>query len=87
MSQKMIFAVLDAAAGTFANPWFVPHLGVAVRAFTDEVNRIDDSNNLNKHPQDFALYKIGTYDDVSGVIEPLSKPELVAQAASVKNAG
>lgn len=81
---KTIFAVLDAASGAFGNPWVVPHIGVALRAFTDEVNN-PDTGDLFRHPQDFALYEIGSYDDISGTITALPIPKLIAQAASLKN--
>lgn len=85
MSNKSIFAVLDAAAGTFGNLIVVPHVGVAVRAFTDQVNNPDRDNNFYHHPQDFALYEVGSYDDTQGVITPLPLPKLITQATSVKH--
>ena len=63
----------------------MPHVGIAVRAFTDQVNNPQSGGDLYNHPQDFALYEIGSFDDTSGVITPLSIPKLIAQAASVKN--
>jgi hypothetical protein len=84
MSQKSIFAVLDAAASTFGSPIVVPHVGVAVRAFTDQVNHAERGNDFFNHAEHFALYELGTYDDVSGVIKPLDIPRLVVQAAAVK---
>lgn len=85
MSIKTVFSVLDAAANAFGNPFVVPHVGVAVRAFTDQVNLAERGNDLHNHSEHFALYEIGSFDDVSGVITPLDIPKLVAQAASVKN--
>ena len=70
MKYKIV-AVRDNAIGTFAQPWFVPSIGAAVRAFGDEVKREGSngqSNPLNMHPNDFDLYDLGVYDD-DGVFE------------------
>lgn len=84
MSKKTIFSVLDVAATVYGTLFTANHVGEAVRAFTDQVNRADDANFLNKYPEHFALYEIGSFDDNSGVIESLSQPRLIVQASSVK---
>lgn len=63
---QFIVSVKDRAADVFNRPFFVPHRNVAVRDFSDEVNRSDASNPLNKHPDDFDLYVLGQFDDVTG---------------------
>lgn len=64
----LLFAVSikDRAADVFMRPFFVPHRNVAIRDFTDEVNRASGDNQLNKHPDDFDLYLLGQFDDASG---------------------
>lgn len=61
-----IFAVRDSALKAFAQPMFMPTIGVALRMFTDEVNRQDPNNALNKHPEDYELYHLGEFDDELG---------------------
>lgn len=68
MTTLVIVAVRDSAAGGFGRPVFSASTGVAARSFSDEVNRVADDNQMNKHPGDFELWKIGEYDDVSGVV-------------------
>ena len=51
-----IFAVYDTASGSFARPMFVASRGVALRVFSDEVNRKADDNMLFNHPEDFQLF-------------------------------
>ena len=53
--KQVICAVRDSAADVFGRPYFVPTAGVAIRSFTDEVNRQADENQFYKHPKDFAL--------------------------------
>lgn len=64
-----VFAVRDLKAEAFLQPFFSPSVGSAMRAFSDAVN--DKNCPFNKHPADYALFEIGTYDDSSGLLEAL----------------
>lgn len=75
-----ILAVFDSAASVYGVPNFVPNVGSAVRSFGDEVNREAPDNVLNKHPAHFFLYKMGTYDDTTGLFD-VGVPTLVANAS------
>ena len=77
----LVFAVKDTAVGQFLRPWFVPHKALAVRAFSDEVNRQSDDNPLWKHPKDFDLFLIGQYDEDTGELVSQS-PDLVLRGIS-----
>lgn len=68
MAILKIVSVFDVAAQAFGRPVFVPSEGVAVRSFSDEVNREAVDNEMNKHPEDFILYYLGTWNDSDGVI-------------------
>lgn len=95
--KLVMLAVLDSACESFARPMFVPAIGVAVRSFTDEVNRKGEDNMLNAHPEHFSLFELGLYDDVTGRFELLyedvsdpagvsvrvQKPRLVMKAEDV----
>lgn len=84
-----VVAVFDSAAGMFNRPFFAPALGVALRSFTDEVNRQAPDNQLNQHPEDFALYQLGWFDDNSGTFETLDLPTNVLRGkdAALKGNG
>ena len=77
-----VFAVRDAAADVFGKPYFVPSNGVAIRGFTDEVNRKAEDNTLNKHAKDFSLYELGEYDDSFGGFNLHEQPKLLINADS-----
>ena len=68
--KLVVYAVKDSAVQSYAQPMFFPTVPAAVRAFSDAVNSQDPNSQLCKHPEDFALYKVGDYDTVTGVIEP-----------------
>lgn len=82
--RMVICSVRDAKAEVYGRPFFVQSAGVAIRSFTDEVNREDQENNLHNHPADFALYEIGLFDDADGKLYPYDVPKLLIQADQVK---
>lgn len=82
--RKVICAVRDAKAEVFGRPIFVNTVGEAVRIFTDEVNRTSSDNVYANHPEDFALYELGTFDDNSGLINALPIVKIIVQADQLK---
>lgn len=80
---QFVVSVKDRAADVFNRPFFVPHRNVAVRDFTDEVNRSAADNPLNKHPDDFDLYVLGTFDDNTGVFVMEDTPLVLVRAKDV----
>lgn len=80
---QYVVSVKDRAAEIFNRPFFVPHRNVAVRDFTDEVNRSAPDNQLNKHPDDFDLYVLGTFDDNTGQFKMEETPVVLVRAKDV----
>ena len=81
---NIICSVKDRAADAFGRPLFVASKGIALRSFTDEVNRAAEDNQMYNHPDDFDLYELGTFDDSTGIIRMLPQPVVLAMAKSVK---
>lgn len=78
--MKLIaFAIYDDKAACFNTPFFQPTTGLATRSLEDLVN--DSNTRVNRHPGDFKLYKIGTYNDSSGKLESDAEPTFVANAS------
>ena len=77
-----VVSVKDRAADVFNRPFFVPHRNVAIRDFTDEVNRAAADNQLNKHPDDFDLYLLGEFNDSTGEFS-ISQPQVLVRAKDV----
>lgn len=82
--KLIICSVKDRAADAFGRPMFVPSTGVAIRSFTDEVNRADKDNQLFNHPDDFDLYDHGIFDDQTGKFELHELPQQLAIGKQVK---
>lgn len=65
--KTKIFTVYDVKAQANMTPFFMQSTGQAVRAFEDTVN--DPKSAFNKHPEDYTLFEIGTFDDQTGTLE------------------
>lgn len=76
----IVLSVYDAVAGIYGRPFFSTAKGVAVRDFTDEVNRPAEDNMLYKHPSDFSLYHLGFFDDKSGSFDLVTPTKIVSAA-------
>jgi hypothetical protein len=64
----LIFAVRDAKSDQFGTPMFLVSAGQALRSFSDEVNSKSDAASLiAKHPSDFDLFQLGSYDTETGL--------------------
>lgn len=74
-----VFAILDDKAGSYSAPFFMATRGQALRAFADLAN--DPQSTINKHPEDYRLHHIGTFDDNSGKLENRPEAFYLAQAA------
>ncbi|AXH77991.1 MAG: nonstructural protein [Microviridae sp.] len=53
----------------FGPPFNMPARGQAVRAFSDLAN--DKNTQVGRHPSDFKLVEIATFDDTKGVYTSL----------------
>lgn len=77
----MKFAILcmrDRSADVFGVPMFQAAVGTGIRAFSDEINRSAPDNVMNRHPEDFDLYELGSYDDQTCEFVLLPAPRMVA---------
>lgn len=80
-----IFTIHDKAAGAYLPPFILHAEGLAIRAFTDCIN--DTSHAFSKHPADYTLLTIGTFDDLTGTITTLQTHKPLGNGLSfvVKN--
>ncbi len=82
--KLVLCSVKDRAADAYGRPMFVPSVGVAIRSFSDEVNRKDSENQLFNHPDDFDLYELGEFDDNTGLFVLHEAPKLLSLGKQVK---
>lgn len=74
------YSIYDLKALMFFPPFYLSTDGAAARAFSDTVN--DPSTSISRHPSDYVLYCVGTFNDANGTLEPISPRRHIADAAS-----
>lgn len=80
--MKQVYAIKDEKGDYFNQPFFNHTHGEAERNFDVLVN--DKQSTINKYPQDYTLHHIGTYDDRTGLITGLAKPQMIINAAQLR---
>lgn len=63
-----IYAIHDVKADCYMQTFNCKTDGQATRQFQDTMSQ--ENSLIAKHPQDFTLFLLGTYDDNNGKIEP-----------------
>lgn len=59
-----VYGIFDNVAGHFLAPFLMRSEGEALRTFKDLVN--EEGTPLNKNPEDYTLYKLGTWNEITG---------------------
>ena len=55
------FTIKDHKTGAYLQPFYSTNQSTAIRSILDLV--ADPQHNFAKHPSDYALYRLGTFDD------------------------
>lgn len=72
------FSIYDSKLEQFTPPFFMNTRPQALRAFGDHVN--DKDQPINRHPEDYHLYELGTLDTDNGRLEPAASVLRLANA-------
>lgn len=72
-----VVSIYDSKLGAYSQPSFVASIGVAVRSFSDQVN--SPQSPMNAHPEDYELFHIGKFDDVTAELISLGDTGLVVE--------
>lgn len=75
------YTLHDTKALTYSPPFFVNNDALAIRMLTDLVN--DPNTSPGRHPADFRMYCVGSYDDQNGKLLSLDIPNHVMDAVSL----
>lgn len=65
-----IYSVHDQKAEAYLQPFFATTDGQATRTFSDYVQ--DPQTTFGKHPEDYTLFMIGTFNDQNSEIEKIT---------------
>lgn len=82
----IVMTIRDRAVDTYMSPMFARSENEATRQFNDAINNNDTQNPLYKHPEDYDLYRLGTYDDQTGEFHNEPRPHMVITGKECKNA-
>lgn len=78
------YSIFDLKASVFNTPFFFRSRGEAVRAFIDLAN--DNKSSISRHPEDYSLFEIGSWDDQSSTFESVAPVSLgIASSFVVKD--
>lgn len=80
-----IFAVLDSKAETYTHPLIFKTKGEAIRSFSDEAN--NGNSQISRHPEDYTLFEVGSYDDSNATFDLLPTPTPVGKALEFVSRG
>lgn len=80
--QLQIFTVYDCKAEAYLPPFYLNTRGQAIRAFTDSVN--DPNHQFAKHPEDYTLFFLGSYEDANASFHILPASEALGKAIEYK---
>ena len=58
------YTIFDTASGAYMRPFFLLSDSQATRSFTDIAT--DAEHEVGKHPEDYSLVRIGTFNDSKG---------------------
>lgn len=81
--QLCMYSVFDNKAKIFLQPFFMQNDAVATRFFVDAAN--DPDSIICKHPEDYALMYLGTFDNETSEFYINVSPHSLGLAASFKN--
>lgn len=73
-----VYSIRDVKLGVYNTPFVQTHRAGAIRAFSDLVK--DQQSTISRHPEDFQLFEIGTFDQDTGRLNPHDDSLFLANA-------
>lgn len=73
MKMEM-FSVYDLVTEVYQPPLYAHNSGDAMRIIQ---NYLRQENNISLYPENFVLFKLGSFEDTSGLLEPLTPPQQI----------
>ncbi len=82
MNVVLLCSIYDSKAEAWLNPMCFQALGQAMRSFSDAVN--SNEGDFSRHPEDYTLFHIGSFNVGSGELVVLEAPMVVCLGINVK---
>jgi len=83
--KLFLVAIYDSASGVYDAPNQVRSEREAARRFIDMCENSDTP--FAKHPEDFTVFRIGIYDDNTGLIEPCAPEKIINGVEALAESG
>jgi len=80
--KNYLYVIYDAKSESYMGPHANRTMGEAIRAFSDAVN--DPETMLYKHPEDYTLMEVATFNLDSGMISAYDAKKPVTSALDCK---
>lgn len=77
-----LYSIYDVKAQNYGNIFSARTDGLAIRVFSQIIS-FSGNGDYARFPEDFALYRLGTFDDISGAVCADQHPTLISSAISV----
>lgn len=77
-----VYSIRDSKAEAYNPPFFKHSHGEAERDFATLAN--DEKSMVAQYPEDFDLYFLGEYDNISGKISVLDTPQHMIKAVQLR---
>ena len=78
--QHGVYSVYDNKAEAFLPPFVSKTNAEAIRNFQDACS--DANHGFHRHAHDFFLYRIGTFDDNTALLQPADPPDMLISAVN-----
>ncbi len=79
--KSELFAIWDAAAERYIEPFPAPTIAIALRGFQEACET--DGHQFRKFPEDYALFHIGSFDQELGELIPMTARKLALAGSFV----
>jgi hypothetical protein len=80
--MKKIFCIKDEKSGQYYDPFTMGNTIDAQRTFMQAMKA--EKSMISQYPEDFNLYLVGEYDEMSGIINPQA-PVLILTGKDAKD--
>jgi hypothetical protein len=80
--KKPLYAIYDSAIEAYLPPFIAQAEGAALRDFGNLINT--PGTPAYDHPGDYHLFRVGHFQDGSGMLEPEKTPHRIASGLEVK---
>lgn len=81
--KTIMYSLYDRAVMVYGRPVFAPAWGALARDLEEVL--IDPNSMIAKHPADFDIYELGSFEDSSGDFQMYPRPLLVCNVGAMVN--